>query len=108
METKSIAINLNNRGCAFAVTTRSGDASFRDSVSGGGVLSQAKCANNQKWKNTRQIGHARRINIRVNPQRYRPYLTYGLVHTATRAWGQYTAPYCPFGLWLIINLSSRR
>jgi len=36
METKSIAINLNNRGCAFAVTTRSGDASFRDSVSGGG------------------------------------------------------------------------
>lgn len=36
MKIKSIAINCTNRGCAYAVTTRSGAAGLTDSVSGGG------------------------------------------------------------------------
>ena len=36
MKIKSIAINCTNRGCAYAVTTRSGAAGLMDSVSGGG------------------------------------------------------------------------
>ena len=36
MKIKSIAINCTNRGCAYAVTTRSGAAGLMDSVNGGG------------------------------------------------------------------------